>query len=297
MSPEQIARTGVDGRSDVFAAGIVLWEALTGKELFTCESHAETLAKVLREPVPPPSSFADVPEALEDACMKALERTADRRFPSAAAFAAVLADALPLASHERVAEIVVGVGAEPLERQRAAREAMAYAPRSSDKDPRGIAETVPAFVAAEDDPLPIRSGRPLRAVAIGAAAAVLVVLGTVLGRVSSTDGAARASGGSTASTASVVLASAAAPSASSPASATATAEDPPIELGSTPAVPAPSPASAPPSRSPKRSPGRGRPPAAAAASTAHTAASPPAAAAATTASAKKSDAPFIPGEL
>jgi serine/threonine-protein kinase len=282
MSPEQISRTGVDARSDVFAAGIVLWEALTGGELFTCDAQAETLAKVLREPIAPPSSFTDLPDALEDACMKALERSVDRRFPSAAAFAEALAAAAPLAPHERVAEVVLRVGAEPLERQRAAREAMAYAPRPSEREIRA-ADTVPAFVAS-DEPVSSRdrAGRPLRAIAIGAAGVVLVVLGTILGRVSSGDSAGRASFS--------------APSASPPAAVTTASAVMPVAPSASPtAIAAPegpsseqATSSSPLTRGPKRSRGR----AAAAASGGHQPA-----ATATTASTKKSDAPFIPGEL
>ena len=87
MAPEQARGATVDRRADLFACGIVLWEALATKRLFKGEGEAETLNRVLYEPIALPSaSRPDVPKALEDICMKALSRDPNERFANAQDF-------------------------------------------------------------------------------------------------------------------------------------------------------------------------------------------------------------------
>ena len=87
MAPEQARGGGVDRRADLFACGIVLWEALATKRLFKGDGEAETLNRVLYDPIATPSSVRpDVPKALEDICMKALARDVDQRFATAQDF-------------------------------------------------------------------------------------------------------------------------------------------------------------------------------------------------------------------
>src|SRR5205807_7113076 len=81
MSPEQVKGVSVDGRSDVFAAGVLLWELLCGKKLFTGESDFAVLEKVRKGEVPPPRSLnAAVPEALERVVLKALAVEPEERY-------------------------------------------------------------------------------------------------------------------------------------------------------------------------------------------------------------------------
>jgi len=89
LSPEQVKGTmPVDGRSDVFALGIVLWESLTGKRLFFDRNDFQTMKNVLDRKVPAPSSQqAEVPAVLDHIVMRALEREPERRYPSAKAMA------------------------------------------------------------------------------------------------------------------------------------------------------------------------------------------------------------------
>jgi serine/threonine protein kinase len=123
LSPEQVRNTELDGRSDVFSLGVVLWEMLVGQRLFVGESEFQTLRNVLTKPVPPPSSKRPgVPPALDRVVARALERERDARHPSAAALAdelaTVLADA-PRAREGLVALLgsLFGDGAvEPRER-------------------------------------------------------------------------------------------------------------------------------------------------------------------------------------
>jgi serine/threonine-protein kinase len=86
MAPEQVVGDKIDRRADLFAAGVVLWEALTGKPLIADETPAKTLYNLLNKPLPRVSEFRpDIPSALDDVVAKALERDVDKRFPTAKA--------------------------------------------------------------------------------------------------------------------------------------------------------------------------------------------------------------------
>lgn len=84
MSPEQARGETLDARSDLFAAGILLWEMLTGRRLFAREKDEETLKAVLSEVIPKASEFRREAEGVLDVlCEKALQRDLDKRYSSA----------------------------------------------------------------------------------------------------------------------------------------------------------------------------------------------------------------------
>ncbi|HEX9288303.1 MAG TPA: serine/threonine-protein kinase, partial [Anaeromyxobacteraceae bacterium] len=93
MAPEQARGEGVDGRADVFAAGVMLWELCAGRRLFARDSDAATLAAVMApEPVSPPSAWNEaVPAELDGLVLAALARDPARRTASADELAAALA--------------------------------------------------------------------------------------------------------------------------------------------------------------------------------------------------------------
>src|SRR6185436_1237264 len=84
MPPEQINGHPTDRRADVYAAGVVLWETLTGKRLFDAKSQVQMLMRTLGGANERPSTHApDVPKALDDVTMRALATEPEGRFASA----------------------------------------------------------------------------------------------------------------------------------------------------------------------------------------------------------------------
>ncbi|MEO6774890.1 MAG: serine/threonine-protein kinase [Kofleriaceae bacterium] len=84
MSPEQANGEQLDGRSDLFAVGIMLWEMLVGRRLFVGEDTRTTLAAVLFGQVPRPRSLrSEIPKDLERVVMKLLERDLPARYATA----------------------------------------------------------------------------------------------------------------------------------------------------------------------------------------------------------------------
>ena len=86
MAPEMVVEMRADQRSDIFSLGSVLFELLTGDRLFTGETTAEILERVVAGDIPKTRSMNPlVPEAVEAIVLRALERASARRFPTAAA--------------------------------------------------------------------------------------------------------------------------------------------------------------------------------------------------------------------
>ncbi|MBN2361931.1 MAG: protein kinase [Deltaproteobacteria bacterium] len=95
MSPEQMRGKPIDRRSDVFAAGIIFYEMLTGRRLFVGNSDVETIRNVLRGEVPPVRSLRpEVSEELAAAVHRALEREPQARFAWASELSTELQRAL-----------------------------------------------------------------------------------------------------------------------------------------------------------------------------------------------------------
>jgi len=124
MAPEQAAGSeDLDRRADVFSSGIVIWEALAQKRLFKAENEAATLSRVIAEPVPLLFQIApQVSKEVSGVVMRALDRDADKRFASCAAFADALEAAAALkdkvASPRELAAYVAEVMGQEIAQQR-----------------------------------------------------------------------------------------------------------------------------------------------------------------------------------
>jgi serine/threonine-protein kinase len=91
LSPEQAQGLPVDGRADLYAVGVVLYELLSGRVPFDAESAVTVALKHVSErPTPPGRIAPGVPPALESVVMQALEKRPDDRFQDADAFIAAL---------------------------------------------------------------------------------------------------------------------------------------------------------------------------------------------------------------
>ena len=96
MSPEQLRSQALDGRSDLFALGVTLWELLAGRHLFHQASPKEAAAMVLGGEIPALETVReDVPVGLGRVMIGALNRDRDRRFPTGADVAEALAPFCP----------------------------------------------------------------------------------------------------------------------------------------------------------------------------------------------------------
>jgi TolB-like protein/tRNA A-37 threonylcarbamoyl transferase component Bud32 len=91
MSPEQLRGEPFDERADIYAAGVVMFELLTGRRPFDAPSVAGLLDGILRSPPPPPSSLQPgISPALDAIVLRALEKDPETRYQSARDFGADL---------------------------------------------------------------------------------------------------------------------------------------------------------------------------------------------------------------
>ncbi len=91
MSPEQAEGKPVDHRTDVYALGLVLYEMFTGRQAFHSDTPMGMLTARLQEIPPPPSSVEpDLPDRIDRAIQKCLERKPEKRFQSVSEVEAAL---------------------------------------------------------------------------------------------------------------------------------------------------------------------------------------------------------------
>jgi serine/threonine protein kinase len=177
MAPEQLHGRGVTRRTDIFAAGIVLWEALTGERLFQTDDEATTVTRVLMEKVRPPSDVSPrAPAALDQVVLRALERDPSKRFLTAEDMARALNAALAPADPETVTRRVKIVAADELARragllrENVAPPADRGLPGDTDIDvARPSTHSAPGFASS-------RPGSPVRRVPVLVGGAVIVAI-------------------------------------------------------------------------------------------------------------------------
>ena len=110
MSPEQAQGLPVDASSDIFSAGIVLYQLLTDRRPFDGESYFEILTQITQANPTPPSTINDkLPDALNAVVARALAKTKAERFATAADFSAAL-----LTASRRANDLTITPSANPL---------------------------------------------------------------------------------------------------------------------------------------------------------------------------------------
>jgi eukaryotic-like serine/threonine-protein kinase len=149
MSPEQAAgTTDVDGRSDVYALGCVLYEMLAGEAPHAGPTAQAVLTRRLSESAPRVAAIRDmVPDHLNDAVARALARVPADRFATVQAFAAALESRT--ASHERPAATTTGFPWGPRGLAVAAVAALAVMALAAGLWWRGGADEAPPAPAAD----------------------------------------------------------------------------------------------------------------------------------------------------
>jgi serine/threonine-protein kinase len=189
MAPEQLRQDPVDRRTDVFAAGIVLWELLTGQKMIDVEKRElkDVMQAILEHRPAPPSTIAPVPPALEALVMRALEPDPAARWPSADAMANALEEACPPARAKDVAAWVIATAGGLLESRA---EKVASVEQASaihvvdDRDRPPASEggtTIASDLPPAFEPAPFEPARRSRwKIGAGALALLLVLTGSIV---------------------------------------------------------------------------------------------------------------------
>jgi serine/threonine-protein kinase len=138
MSPEQMTSSrGVDGRSDIWAMGTILFELVCGRPPFLGETMPQLCGMILQEPPPSPRQLRpDVPEGLEAAILRCLEKDRNRRFSNVGELAAAIAPfgtRHAARSAERISKVLstAGISSSQLDIQPAHPAAAAAATQSN----------------------------------------------------------------------------------------------------------------------------------------------------------------------
>jgi len=140
MSPEQVVGQTVDGRSDIFSLGVMLYEMLTGKTPFAGDNISAIMYQILNdEPIPPKTFNQGIPEAINFIVLKALAKHPDKRYQNAKEMARDLKRykslELPAPGHEPKQP-------EPMDRRRLTRDNLGDA-----------TQIIPSLVMGDQAPL------------------------------------------------------------------------------------------------------------------------------------------------
>jgi serine/threonine-protein kinase len=149
MGPEQLSGGNVTRQSDVYAAAVVLWEALAGRRLFDGETEAIVMVRAIEGRIDPPSTYNPAVDAATDAIvMRGLARALEQRFATARDMALAIEQTVGLASPYEVGEWVERVAAEEIGRR---------AQTIADIESSALHESVPRVSVAEEPGVPPHS--------------------------------------------------------------------------------------------------------------------------------------------
>ncbi|HEY4104561.1 MAG TPA: serine/threonine-protein kinase [Polyangiaceae bacterium] len=117
MAPEQLLGRPLDRRVDIFAAGICLWEAISGRKMFDADNSGQLMYQVLETDIPALSAIADVSPALSRAAESAISRDPNERFATARDFAREIEQSTELVSPRQIGDWVTSLSGEALSRR------------------------------------------------------------------------------------------------------------------------------------------------------------------------------------
>ncbi len=111
MAPEQLMGDTADGRTDLWAAGVIFYELLTGRSPFAADSPAAVMHRVMQgDPMPPTRLAPDLPAVLDGVLDKALKKSVDLRYQTAHEFSEALGQAVLAMSADPTIAFSVGGG-------------------------------------------------------------------------------------------------------------------------------------------------------------------------------------------
>ena len=122
MSPEQVRNHELDGRSDLFSAGVLLYEMLCGRRLFNAPGDAAMMLQIVQGEIPPPRTInPNVPEPLEAVVLRALTRDKNKRFATGREMAKAIEQAMgqELFDEERMSSLMAELFEEKRQKTRA----------------------------------------------------------------------------------------------------------------------------------------------------------------------------------
>jgi serine/threonine-protein kinase len=141
MAPEQLRGAEVTRQTDIYAAGVVIWELITGSRLFQSDNPAHLMTKILEDEIPPPSSTrSGCPDELDRIVMRATSRKLEDRYETAREMAHELQAACAPAPPTMVSDWMTQLAGAGLSERRQLR-AFVESQEVSDDVPR-------AFIAA-----------------------------------------------------------------------------------------------------------------------------------------------------
>jgi serine/threonine-protein kinase len=144
MSPEQAQGLPLDGRSDVFSLGVILFELCTGKRLFRGANEMDTLKMIVEGEYPKPRALnPNLPERLEKIILKSLEKDLSARYQSAREMQADIEDMIR-AEQMKVSPLTLASWMQHLFEEKLAQQKQMLA------EGRQLAEVIAAQVAAEE---------------------------------------------------------------------------------------------------------------------------------------------------
>jgi serine/threonine protein kinase len=185
MCPEQIHGEPLDRTADLYALGIVLWEAIALERLFAGSNEVDTMRRALMADVPSlESSRPELPAGTDAFFARALARSPRARFPTAREMADALQSLYPREPREVVARAVETLGAKELAKRKAPMPSRSPSNPPSDRGPSAelpgaLSEADPTARSLAPPPSPEtpapRTTRSARILSLGVALAVSVL--------------------------------------------------------------------------------------------------------------------------